>query len=292
MCIKIVERYAVCQCIYTTHAVDPCSRVGLRDHNIILKEVLVGYTCPRHSATGAKPSSSSTYQPSFPDSGYGSGGYTKQHRAEYRRWWAKTKTTLVLVGQRSDCFFGGSRDWGKIGVCPLVMGVCSMAMWSYLGDIGKNMGKGLWGAGCFTWNLIVPIGGSFSGYFIGNIILLQGQSSQSCAHSLRPCISSHSLHLPTPHNPPFQNAATQHTQTWLGTKILLAERGISMRDIFFMWAWHLDEVRADTVWGQGYDIHGILGVEVGYWKRGFFPWVHLFRCTLWVAFISLIRALF
>lgn len=85
MCIKIVERYAVCQCIYTTHAVDPCSRVGLRDHSIILKEVLVGYTCPRHSATGAQPSSSSTYQSSFPDSGYGSGGYTQQHRAEYRR---------------------------------------------------------------------------------------------------------------------------------------------------------------------------------------------------------------
>lgn len=85
MCIKIVERYAVCQCIYTTHAVDPCSRVGLRDHTIILKEILVGYTCPRHSATGAKPSSSSTYQPSFPDSGYGSGGYTRQHGAESRR---------------------------------------------------------------------------------------------------------------------------------------------------------------------------------------------------------------
>lgn len=30
-----------------------------------------------------------------------------------------------------------------------------------------------------------------------------------------------------------------------------------MRDIFFMWAWHLDEVSADTVWGQGYDIYGI-----------------------------------
>lgn len=78
-----------------------------------------------------------------------------------------------------------------------------MAMWSNLEDIGKNMGKGLWGAGCLTWNLIVPIDGSFPGYFIGNIIFLQGQGSQSCAHSLRPCISPHSLHLPTPQKPPF-----------------------------------------------------------------------------------------
>lgn len=231
MCIKIIERYAVCQCIYTTHAVDPCSRVGLRDHRIILKEVLVGYTCPRHSATGAQPSSSSTYQPSFPDSGYGSGGYTQQHRAEYRRCWAKTKTAEVLVWQRSDYFGGGSRDWGKIGVCPEVMGVCSMAMWSNLEDIGKNMGKCLWGAGCSTWNLIVPIDGSSSGYFIGNIILLQGQGSQSSAYSLRTCISPHSLHLPSPPTPLFQNAATLHSQTRLGRKIWLAELGISIWDI-------------------------------------------------------------
>lgn len=228
MCIKIVERYAVCQCIYTTHAVDPCSRVGHRDHTIILKEVLVGYTCPRHSATGAQPSSSSTYQPSFPDSGYGSGGYTHQHRPEYRRWWAKTKTMEVLVGQRSDYFGGGSRDWGKIGVCPYVMGVCSMALWSNLEDIGKNMGKCLWGVGRLIWNLIVLIDGSFTGYFIGNLIrarLAELRSQPSPLHIITVITSQ------TTQNPPFQNAATLHTQTRLGRKIWLAELGISMRDI-------------------------------------------------------------
>lgn len=50
----------------------------------------------------------------------------------------------------------------------------------------------------------------------------------------------------------------------------MAERGISMRDIFLMWTWHLDEVHADTVWGYSYDIHGIYGVEVGYLGNGTF----------------------
>lgn len=48
----------------------------------------------------------------------------------------------------------------------------------------------------------------------------------------------------------------------------------------------MDEVRADTVWVKDYDIYGILGVEVGYWKSGtfwgfdFFLEVLFFRCTL------------
>lgn len=99
------------------------------------------------------------------------------------------------------------------------------------------------------------------------------------------------IYLSTLQNPPFQNAATQQTQTWLGRKIWLAERGISMKDIFFMWAWHLDEVRADTVWVKDYDIYGILGVEVGYWKNGtfwgfgFFLEFIFFAAPFWVAFI-------
>ena len=70
MCIKVIERYAVCRCLYYSHAVDPCPSFGR--HEVKLKEVLVGYTCSNHSVTGSQPS---TQQPMFPDSGYSSGGY-------------------------------------------------------------------------------------------------------------------------------------------------------------------------------------------------------------------------
>lgn len=73
MCIKVVERYAVCRCLYYTHAVDPCPAFGR--HEVKLKEVLVGYTCSRHSVTGSQPS---TQQPTYPDSGYFSGGYGRR----------------------------------------------------------------------------------------------------------------------------------------------------------------------------------------------------------------------
>lgn len=73
MCIKVIERYAVCRCLYYTHAVDPCPAYGR--HEVKLKEVLVGYTCSRHSVTGSQPS---TQQPTFPDSGYSSGGYSQR----------------------------------------------------------------------------------------------------------------------------------------------------------------------------------------------------------------------
>lgn len=49
MCIKIVERYKICQCIYYSHAVDACPAYGKRGHSIKTKEILVGYTCDRHS---------------------------------------------------------------------------------------------------------------------------------------------------------------------------------------------------------------------------------------------------
>lgn len=148
-----------------------------------------------------------------------------------------------------------------------------MAMWSNLEEIGKNMGKCLWSAGFFTWDLIMPIDGSFPGYFIGNIILLQGQGLQSCARSLRSCISSHSLHLPNPPNPPPQNVATLHTQTRLGRKYWIG------------WAGHQHEgylLNVDMAPGrsscwhglriESYDIYGIYRdiLEVFFYEFMFF----------------------
>lgn len=71
MCIKVVERYAVCRCIYYSHAVDACPAYGRRGHNVKTQEVLVGYTCTRHSAHGSR--SGSSHQYNYPDSGYASG---------------------------------------------------------------------------------------------------------------------------------------------------------------------------------------------------------------------------
>ncbi|CAF9923512.1 hypothetical protein IMSHALPRED_005947 [Imshaugia aleurites] len=52
MCIKVVERYAVCRCIYYSHAVDTCPAYGRRGHSIKTIEVLVGYTCSSSWHTG------------------------------------------------------------------------------------------------------------------------------------------------------------------------------------------------------------------------------------------------
>ena len=49
MCIKIVERYALCRCIYYSHALDTCPAYDRRGHGIKSIEVLVGYNCYRHT---------------------------------------------------------------------------------------------------------------------------------------------------------------------------------------------------------------------------------------------------
>ncbi|KAF2087520.1 hypothetical protein K490DRAFT_41321 [Saccharata proteae CBS 121410] len=46
MCIRIVERYAICGCIYHIHSVDACAFYGR--HQIVDRLVRVGYTCTRH----------------------------------------------------------------------------------------------------------------------------------------------------------------------------------------------------------------------------------------------------
>lgn len=73
MCIKIIERYAVCKCVYYSHAVDACPAYGRRDHTVRTREVLVGYTCSRH--TKARPASSSGN--TYADSGYASGSTSR-----------------------------------------------------------------------------------------------------------------------------------------------------------------------------------------------------------------------
>ena len=59
MCMRVVERYAVCKCVYYTHGIDQCSAYGRRGHAVQDKTVLVGHTCPNHSnanwATGPSP---------------------------------------------------------------------------------------------------------------------------------------------------------------------------------------------------------------------------------------------
>lgn len=49
MCIRIVEKYAVCGCIYHVHAVDACAAVGR--HPVSDKIIHVGYTCAAHAKT-------------------------------------------------------------------------------------------------------------------------------------------------------------------------------------------------------------------------------------------------
>ena len=47
MCIRIIEKYAVCGCIYHVHSVDACPAVG--KHAVTDKVISVGYTCPMHA---------------------------------------------------------------------------------------------------------------------------------------------------------------------------------------------------------------------------------------------------
>ncbi|KAG0127823.1 hypothetical protein HOY82DRAFT_490008 [Tuber indicum] len=49
MCIRITERFAVCNCIYFVHGIDQCQSVGRQGHSVQEKTVLVGYACESHS---------------------------------------------------------------------------------------------------------------------------------------------------------------------------------------------------------------------------------------------------
>lgn len=46
MCLRVIEKYAVCGCIYHVHGVDACAAYG--QHGVSDKVVQVGYACPTH----------------------------------------------------------------------------------------------------------------------------------------------------------------------------------------------------------------------------------------------------
>ncbi|KAF8419531.1 hypothetical protein EV426DRAFT_567391 [Tirmania nivea] len=65
MCIRITERYAVCQCVYYVHGVDQCGAAGRAGHSIQERTVLVGYACAAHTgrAMASNAPQISYYQP-------------------------------------------------------------------------------------------------------------------------------------------------------------------------------------------------------------------------------------
>ena len=48
MCIQVIERYAVCRCIYRSSVIDVCPRYGAKGHDVKARDVLVNYTCSKH----------------------------------------------------------------------------------------------------------------------------------------------------------------------------------------------------------------------------------------------------
>ncbi|KAF2841681.1 hypothetical protein M501DRAFT_928589 [Patellaria atrata CBS 101060] len=46
MCIRLIEKYAICDCIYYVHNVDPCASLGR--HAVVDRVITVGYICPVH----------------------------------------------------------------------------------------------------------------------------------------------------------------------------------------------------------------------------------------------------
>lgn len=80
MCYQLIERYAVCRCLYHRHAVDPCQLHGRRGHGIQEKTVLVGFACPNHTVRRHHNSSSSKNGGSYPDSGYGTSNSSYNYR--------------------------------------------------------------------------------------------------------------------------------------------------------------------------------------------------------------------
>ena len=71
MCIQLIERYAVCKCVYHVHAVDQCSSYG--QHPVQQKTILVGYTCPNHTTQRFSYSKPSSNMASGRDHDYSSG---------------------------------------------------------------------------------------------------------------------------------------------------------------------------------------------------------------------------
>ncbi|RPB25426.1 hypothetical protein L211DRAFT_762797, partial [Terfezia boudieri ATCC MYA-4762] len=60
MCLRVIEQFSVCRCVYYVHGVDQCNSYGMRGHYIQDKVVLVGHACKKHSygMTSSQTSSS------------------------------------------------------------------------------------------------------------------------------------------------------------------------------------------------------------------------------------------
>jgi len=65
MCIQVVERYAVCRCVYFRHSVDLCSGRSQHGHLVQEKTVPVGFCCAQHDANGRRDHSPG--EPRFPE---------------------------------------------------------------------------------------------------------------------------------------------------------------------------------------------------------------------------------
>jgi hypothetical protein len=48
MCLRVVEKFPACGCVYHVHAVDRCSYYGR--HQVVDRVVWVGHSCPDHSS--------------------------------------------------------------------------------------------------------------------------------------------------------------------------------------------------------------------------------------------------
>lgn len=86
MCIRVVERYAVCQCVYFVHGIDQCGAYGRRGHEVEDRTILVGHTCPQHAAaysyssTNGRPASIGQVLPDY----YGAGSSGSSYGRSYR----------------------------------------------------------------------------------------------------------------------------------------------------------------------------------------------------------------
>ena len=52
MCIRLIEVYAACHCLYFEQEVQPCASYGQKGHVITVQYIPVGYLCESHARTG------------------------------------------------------------------------------------------------------------------------------------------------------------------------------------------------------------------------------------------------
>lgn len=48
MCYLVIEKYAVCKCVYYVHSIDMCAAYGTPGHKVEERIMWVGYACDRH----------------------------------------------------------------------------------------------------------------------------------------------------------------------------------------------------------------------------------------------------